>query len=415
MRVLWFSNVPLEAHDKHFGRSSQGSGWWMRGLLDAVRSHPGLELGVVAALPSAKEVEFVDAGVRYFVVPYSGRGHENDLRLAQSAAGLVRHFAPDLVHFHGTEQAFGLASALGLISTPAVTSIQGLHGPYEKHVWGGLSILEVAMTHGPREIITRSGLWHVRQLRRAGARREEVIIRAVDAVLGRTEWDRAHTWRIAPNVPYYHVGEVLRSDFSEVEWDANKCARHRIVVTNASSPMRGFEVVLDAVKLLVTEFPGIEVRLAAGGLDRSGYGRRLRGRIARLGLESRIRLLGWLDGPALSAELAKAHCFVLASYVENSPNSLCEAMVAGLPCVATFTGGVPSLVVPDETGLLFPIGESTLLAHHIRRVFVDDELACRLGRAARATARERHNPQGVAVALMAAYEAVLANAEDRRA
>ena len=92
----------------------------------------------------------------------------------------------------------------------------------------------------------------------------------------------------------------------------------------------------------------------------------------------------------MARELCRAHVFVISSYIENSPNSLCEAMQVGLPCVATYAGGIPSLVRNGSTGLLFPPGDAPLLAEAIARLFREDHLACRMGRAARIEASERH-------------------------
>src|SRR5258708_19667723 len=91
-------------------------------------------------------------------------------------------------------------------------------------------------------------------------------------------------------------------------------------------------------------------------------------------------------------QLSRAQVFAISSYIENSPNSLCEAMQVGLPCVATYAGGIPSLVEHEKTGLLFPTGEAPLLADAILRIFRNEDLAGRLGRAARTEASHPHSP-----------------------
>src|SRR5258708_2713571 len=108
-------------------------------------------------------------------------------------------------------------------------------------------------------------------------------------------------------------------------------------------------------------------------------------------------------------QLSRAQVFAISSYIENSPNSLCEAMQVGLPCVATYAGGIPSLVEHGRTGLLFPPGDAPLLADAIMRIFRDDDLATWLGQAARTEASERHAPQRVISQLLNAYDNVVAN------
>jgi glycosyltransferase involved in cell wall biosynthesis len=155
-----------------------------------------------------------------------------------------------------------------------------------------------------------------------------------------------------------------------------------------------------------------KLRLAGQIGTRRGYDRFLRRMIAESGLSETVEFLGYLDDSAMAKELCRAHVFAISSYVENSPNSLCEAMQVGLPCVATYTGGIPSLVEHGRTGLLFPTGDAPLLADMILRIFRDDDLACQLGRAARAEASERHAPQRVVSQLLCAYNDVIANSQE---
>ena len=70
----------------------------------------------------------------------------------------------------------------------------------------------------------------------------------------------------------------------------------------------------------------------------------------------------------MARELTRSHAFVISSYIENSPNSLAEAMLVGMPCVASFVGGIPSMVDDGRTGLLYPVDDVALLAAQIRQV-----------------------------------------------
>src|SRR4029079_13537382 len=100
--------------------------------------------------------------------------------------------------------------------------------------------------------------------------------------------------------------------------------------------------------------------------------------IEETGLSGSVEFLGYLNASEVAAELSRSHVFATSSYLENSPNSLCEAMQVGLPCVATFAGGIPSLVDHGRTGLLFPTGDAPLLAESILRIFRSDDLAAGL-------------------------------------
>jgi glycosyltransferase involved in cell wall biosynthesis len=101
----------------------------------------------------------------------------------------------------------------------------------------------------------------------------------------------------------------------------------------------------------------------------------------RLGLESAVELLGNRDDvPSL---LADADVFVLSSASEAFPISVLEAMAAQLPVVASAVGGIPELVVHDETGLLVAPGDPHALASALARLIDDRALRRRFGIAGR--------------------------------
>jgi glycosyltransferase involved in cell wall biosynthesis len=414
MRVLWFTNGPMPSVNRRNGQPTLGSGYWMSTLLEELVRTRGIQVDVVTAHPGLQDDQFEADGVKYFVIGqprwqsiFNYRKEE-----LERCAEIVRERDPDLVHIHGTERFFGLLAARNLISMPCVISLQGLVGPYLPAFFGALSFRDLWRSHRLIEIATRRGLlWRYWEWV-GGARQEQEILTAAKSFMGRTEWDRAHTKSVNPMANYYDVSEVLRPAFREHSWDIDQCKRHTVIFTNAGEPRRGTEVLLRAMQTVRREFPDAKLRLAGQIGTRRGYDRFLRRMIAESGLSETVEFLGYLDGSAMASELCRAHVFAISSYVENSPNSLCEAMQVGLPCVATYAGGIPSLVEHGRTGFLFPAGDAPLLADMILRIFRDDDLACRLSRAARAEASERHSPQRVVSQLLNAYSHVTANGHE---
>src|SRR5207248_7943403 len=136
------------------------------------------------------------------------------------------------------------------------------------------------------------------------------------------------------------------------------------------------------------EFPDLTLRLAGNISRRAGYGQFLLRRIKRMGLSAKVHLLDYIDAETMAREMTGAHVYAIATYSDNSSNSLSEAMLVGMPCVASYTGGLPSLVEDGRTGLLFQTGRAAVLAERLREVFRDDDLATRLGRAAKEVAAQ---------------------------
>ena len=95
------------------------------------------------------------------------------------------------------------------------------------------------------------------------------------------------------------------------------------------------------------------------------------------------------------------------SIVENSPNSLAEAMILGVPCVATSAGGVPSLMRDGHEGLLCSPNDVYGLAGMICAIASEPALAARLGANARSRALRRHEPRVVAQATIDMYDSIV--------
>jgi glycogen(starch) synthase len=116
-----------------------------------------------------------------------------------------------------------------------------------------------------------------------------------------------------------------------------------------------------------------------------------RERVRRLAAASpgadRITLTGFVQHTAVPTVLASLDLLVLPSAYEEMGSILVEAMVAGLPVVASDVGGIPEVVRDGETGLLVPPGDAGALATALDRLVADRELRARLATGARARSR----------------------------
>jgi len=409
MRVLWFTNIPLLAVNHHMGRPDKGTGHWMSALLNALKSIGHIRLAVATAYPGLPYAHFTEDGVEYFVIGQPRRLSHLSFRQRDfnRCKEIVQKWQPSIVHIHGTERFYGLLVKEKDFNIPTIISIQGLLHQLYVHYFGNLSFVNILRGQTLRAFLRGRG-WLFDYLRfRHGAKREKTIISSARNFIGRTDWDRSHVKAINKEGRYFHVDELLRSEFYQKVWSIDKISRHSIIFTNARSPLRNVETILQAVALLKGDYPSIKLSLA-GFLDLSrGYGRLIGKQISKLGLDGIVELLGYLDADKMVNALAGSHVFCVASLIENSPNSLCEAQLIGMPCVASYAGGIPSLVDEGITGLFFPPGDASVLAHRIREIFESDKLAINLGMFARKRALQRHNSDAVVQQLCKAYEAVV--------
>ncbi len=115
--------------------------------------------------------------------------------------------------------------------------------------------------------------------------------------------------------------------------------------------------------------------------------------LAASGLGDRLRLLGYRDD--IPAVLAASDIFALPSHFEGLPMSVIEAMLTGLPVVATDVRGPREQVLPDITGLLVQPMQVRPLAEAIARLAADPQLRVRMGAAGLARALDRYSEAGV--------------------
>lgn len=148
-------------------------------------------------------------------------------------------------------------------------------------------------------------------------------------------------------------------------------------------PVKGYDDLLRA--LAKVDVPGVHkmLLLAGDGDERP----RLEGLARELGLEKRVRFLGFRKD---IAELYRAFdVFVLSSLREGFPNVVIEAMASGCPVVATRVGGVAEIVEHDQSGLVVPASNPEALAEALERLAGDSELRERLALAGRSRVVER--------------------------
>jgi glycosyltransferase involved in cell wall biosynthesis len=304
-----------------------------------------------------------------------------------------------VIHIHGTEQDYGLIA--GWDPSKIIISIQGLLGPYSKAYWGNLNYWQRFMF--PSLIKAHAGL-------KARARVEDTIFQKNINYGGRTIWDKAHVSNAQPQSNYYYLPELMRPCFFTRQWRLDESETLRIYTTSTPRPYKGTDVLIDAVAILKNKYPNISLRIGGPFGDRPfSWSRALRRKVRNLSLQDNVEFIGFLSDNEILSELLRARVYVLPSFIENSPNSLAEAQIAGVPCVATAMGGVLSMLEHEKTGLLTNVGDPAVMAESIDRILSDDELASTLGGKAMQEARLRHNPQHAVECYLETYSKMSCN------
>ena len=133
----------------------------------------------------------------------------------------------------------------------------------------------------------------------------------------------------------------------------------------------------------------------------------LRNLVRQHNLAGRIFFLGDLSAEQMREAFLEANVFVMPSSIENSSNSLGEAMLLGMPCVASNVGGTKELMADGREGYLYQSTASYLLAYHIQQIFAMEKQAEMLGQAARSHAMRTHDPETNLKTLLEIYQSLL--------
>lgn len=269
---------------------------------------------------------------------------------------LIRQEKVDLIQSHLLGASVYSAMAGKLTGTPVVATIHGEVdiGARERLQWLKMGALNM----GARQIIAVSGGLRDDILRRTSLRPDklEIIYNGIDT----SAFQRPRS-------------DALRRQFG---WSDKEFV---IGCLGNIRPAKGYDILLQAVAMLGQDSPYCFV--VAGQPDKSGLYERLLAQHAELGLEERVRFLGFLDDAA--QYLASLDLFLSTSTTEGLPLSAIQAMAAGLPLLATRVGGYEELVTDRENGWLVPAGNPQAIAEAIQQLGVDAELRDRLAKNAR--------------------------------
>ncbi len=401
MRLLWLCNIaPGAVKEKLYGSAANG-GLWIDHVLSDLMTED-MELRILCPGKPGSGRLSSRCGFATFQEPCAYR-YQPELEAEFQKE--LRAFQPDVIHIWGSEYGHTLAMVNaaekeGKLPHTAI-SIQGLCSVYTRHYGEGVP-WQVQRGYTLRDLLRRDNILSQQNKFRLRGELEKEALRKVRHVIGRTSWDYACTRAIGPQSRYHFCNETLREPFYQDTWDYAACRKHRVFASSCVYPIKGFHYLLEAMGDVIRQYPDASIAvpgrsfLPKSGKDRlraNSYENYLAKLAKQYHLESRIQFLGTLSAEQMKAEFLQANVFVLPSTVENSPNSLGEAMLLGVPCVASDVGGVAELMERSTEGRIYPVNAPYMLAHHIQAVFAMEDRAATLGQAARQHAMKTHDPE----------------------
>ena len=406
-RVLWICNImlPAIAQELHLPYSNREG--WLSGIFQQLTKEAVTEVEEIKGRKQKGEEaanEKIHLGICFPVTDWSkapvleqvggffvkgvpcyafledlGHPENYDSSMEERFGEIFADFQPDIIHIFGTEFPHALA-AVRCFGRPERTlvGIQGLCGEIARVYMAGLpEKVQKQVTF--RDFIRRDS---IRQQQEKFIRRgehEARIIKGCGNIPGRTRFDREGTAKLNPDAEYFSMNETMRREFYTGSWKLEACEEHSIFLGQGDYPLKGMHFVLEAMAELKQKYPDITLYVAGSSIiERSTFKERLKlpasgkyllSLIKKYGLEKKVIMTGKLTADEMKQQFLKSSVFVCASVLENSPNTIGEAMLLGVPVVASRAGGIPDMITGGQDGLLFAAGDASALAEAIERLW----------------------------------------------
>lgn len=416
MKVLWVINIPIPSACKHLGLKESPYGGWIIGASEFLIRNFDIEISFAFPLDIRETIFYKDDDFKYFAFPSKNSHHSGEV--SPVVEDIINQYKPDLVNSFGTElehTAF-FSKYCKLSSIPYVITMQGLVTYIQHHCFSGIPPLCV-YGFTPRNLLNNDSVSKIRDLYKKRSMSEVSSISDSKFIIGRTTWDSICSNLINSNVKYFHCNETLRDSFYNNRWSVSNIDRFKIFISQGSNPIKGLHFALRALAIIKKRFP--EVLLVIGGpdisqfdtvynkLSISAYGLYIKYLIHKLKLKNNVKFLGPLSEKDVVQNLVGSHVFLSPSTIENSSNSLCEAMLMGVPSVASYVGGTADLVTDGFDGFLYQHDAPYIAAKIIMNIFESDVLSQRISINAHLTASQRHDRWQNAARLFDIYSQIL--------
>ncbi len=344
LKVAWFPYFPVEwlrdppAELRDLPRQHPAT--WQRILWDEFKTDPRLSLDIfVPRSQFPRSFKFEREGTRFHCIrtPPGLRAASRYWLDTFLIRRELRRLQPDLVHGWGTE--FGGAAIAGRVPFPALVTMQG--------------ILTWCAEHFPLN----------RQMRISCAL-EPRSLRRAKIVTCESSFAKDYLSEHYPHLKILQVEHAPNPLYATV-LRKSQTKPARILCVASFIYGKGADLVLKALASLLARY---EFELIWLGSRDAALETQLRSETAPA-LWERVTFKNSVPPAEIAAEFERATFSVLATRADNSPNSVKESVVAGVPVIATNVGGIPDYVFPGKNGLLFQNGSVEDLGRKLEEAF----------------------------------------------
>ncbi len=397
MKIFWLASYPisdlvpeLKIKNGFYGHPCS----WVSNLAKKIAEDSEIELHIIissAHIPYSQSLRKfnINFHVVKYSMPFTNKGFPNYFPFdsltwyfgfIRKALKILKRHHIDLIHAHGVEKGYSLLAYFS--KTKSVTSIQG-------------SLKSIFPIEPSLKALSQIPI-------------EKFCLRKNSIFGCRTQWDKQLVLSSNPRASVYYMPEMINPVFFEKSWKGTES--NDIVYVGSIIRRKGVETLILALSILSKEFPNLKVTLI--GSYNGKYKNTLCEKARNLGVEDKVIFLGPKSSEEISSKLADSLLFVLPSMIENSPNSLAEAMAMGVPCIASNVGGIPTIIEDSKNGLLFEVNNHNDLAEKILRIVKNKPFGSRIGGNAKITSLRRNYPDFVLKETIKVYHNIVNASND---
>lgn len=412
MRVLWFSVTPALYNTQ---RNAHNGGGWIEALEEIVNNHHDFSLGIAFIDNNATSFSEKINDVVYYPLKvkrskiyhfhdlYTSKN--NDDLILEKCQEVIADFKPNIIQVFGSEWCFGLLK--NVTDIPIVIHMQGCWPPYRNCQYppGYSKFLKyLYLMSNPKKLLNNFLMEHASKER---AIREEKILRENLYYMGRTRWDKSLTKLYNPHRKYYYCSEALRSSFVNCHerWTIND-NKLCLLSVGGGHVLKGYDLVLKTALLLKENYTDdFQWFLCGPTHNDMALFERLTGIKCN---DVNVIPLGKCSSEAVKCQLLRSTLYIHTAYIDNSPNSVCEAQYMGVPVISTNVGGIPSLFSKDyPLDMLVPVNDPYYLASKIIEATNDKDTLKKMSEENYQLAHSRHDSENIYNSLLTCYKSIL--------
>lgn len=412
IRVAMVFNIVPEYPAGKLDIQPSPMGGWLMSMVKKLNEFQEIEIDIISPTNVDSLIEFKDDGITYYLIPENRNGNHWREYLSKRR--------PNIIHINGTENNHTEQLLELNHSAKIIVSIQGIVTEISKYVYGGIDSKIILQNLTLKDLVRKSTLFHQKKIFQRKSKYEIKLLNYADIIIGRTEWDKGFVNSLELSNKYRKCNENLRDVFyTSKKWSIEKCVPYTIFCSQGAVAYKGLHKLFEALSIVKKYYPYVLIKIAgydptqnkviSDKIKRSGYGKILIELIKNKGLQNNVEFLGILNENEILREYLSSHLFVQSSLIENSPNSLGEALLLGIPSIASDVGGTKDFVMHNTNGILYDSNDSMILASNIIELFKNNDRAINFNKSGLKRTEKIYDRNDNTATLLNIYKDILSN------